>query len=91
MSNDLDHWDFWDNPLEEVERFLRAAPSHAVAEEMYRLVLRDVVTEYLLENGYNPLDPEQARSVLATEHHILFNRAQQRLLQICASIASKEG
>ncbi|MCX7836129.1 MAG: hypothetical protein N2450_08705 [bacterium] len=90
-SDNLENWGLWDNPLAEIEQFIHAAPTRAIAEEMYRLVLRDVVTEYMLENGHNPLETEQLRIVLAEEYTMLSARAQQRLLQICAAIASKEG
>lgn len=84
-------WEGWDDPLSEIATFIKSSPPRAVAEQLYQLVLREIVTEYLLENGLNPLDRELARSVYSTEVAHFTKLANERLLQICASIASREG
>ncbi|MDK9700122.1 MAG: hypothetical protein OEM52_08255 [bacterium] len=84
-------WEGWDDPLADVARFLQAATPHAVAEQLYHLVLREQTVDRMVAEGLDPQDPQAARSFFAEHIAELNTAAHNRLLEICSAIASQEG
>jgi len=88
---EIDRWDGWDDPLEEITKFIRAVEPRLISEELYRLLLREQVTEWMLAEGLDPLDADSGRSFFAERNTELNAATHRRLLQWCASISSREG
>jgi hypothetical protein len=84
-------WEGWDDPLDDLTKYIRAVEPRVIAEEVYRLLLREQVTEWMLAEGLDPRDSESGRSFFADRSQELIATTQKRMLQWCASISSREG
>ncbi len=91
MSDDLDQWEGWDDPLKEVAQFISAIPSRRIAEELYRVFLREIAVDRMRSDGVDPMDVTVNRRYFADHNQELTQLARIRLLEWCASVASQEG